>query len=366
MKIENTIVASSKKNIKKRWGSQARTKLTIDDINQFQKRLEAVTIINRKLLFPGAVPSKNDPFLKLEEPAPQYDNKGIRTNTVEYRYREKLEKDKNILIHQLIQLNPTYTAPSNYKQPLYECILWFPVKQYPDANFIGAILGPRGNTQKRLEKETSCKIAIRGKGAEKNMIRRIKNPLTSELEEMGHHVYICAVSEEKLEKGIEAVKPLLKPQSELARMEQMKELALINGIYRFDIRCKECGEMGHKDFQCPQRKNTYFANVHCENCGEMSHPTKDCLNNGIVNSTQEKTEIDYNLFLAEIKGEDPIEVKKRAEIDRKRKLQRIKNEEKFESKKLKTSIVMMKPSVLSNEKTININNMSINDKRTFL
>lgn len=34
-------------------------------------------------------------------------------------------------------------------------------------NFIGLIIGPRGNTQKRMEKETRCKIAIRGKGAVK-------------------------------------------------------------------------------------------------------------------------------------------------------------------------------------------------------
>ena len=35
-------------------------------------------------------------------------------------------------------------------------------------NFIGLIIGPRGSTQKRLEKETNTKIAIRGKGSVKD------------------------------------------------------------------------------------------------------------------------------------------------------------------------------------------------------
>ena len=34
-------------------------------------------------------------------------------------------------------------------------------------NFIGLIIGPRGNTQKRMQKETNTKIAIRGKGSVK-------------------------------------------------------------------------------------------------------------------------------------------------------------------------------------------------------
>lgn len=32
-------------------------------------------------------------------------------------------------------------------------------------NFVGRILGPRGLTAKQLEKDTQCKIMIRGKGS---------------------------------------------------------------------------------------------------------------------------------------------------------------------------------------------------------
>lgn len=37
--------------------------------------------------------------------------------------------------------------------------------EYPGYNFIGLIIGPRGNTQKRMQLETKTKIAIRGRGS---------------------------------------------------------------------------------------------------------------------------------------------------------------------------------------------------------
>ena len=42
--------------------------------------------------------------------------------------------------------------------------LYVPVKEYPGYNFIGPIIGLRGNTQQRMQKETGAKIHVRGKG----------------------------------------------------------------------------------------------------------------------------------------------------------------------------------------------------------
>eukprot|EP00960_Hanusia_phi_P052982 761776-Hanusia_phi.AAC.7 len=42
-----------------------------------------------------------------------------------------------------------------------------PVDKYPGYNFVGRLLGPRGNTLKELQKETGCKLLIRGKGSVK-------------------------------------------------------------------------------------------------------------------------------------------------------------------------------------------------------
>lgn len=45
--------------------------------------------------------------------------------------------------------------------------MYIPIKKFPEYNFIGLIIGPRGITQKNMEKETGAKIAIRGRGSVK-------------------------------------------------------------------------------------------------------------------------------------------------------------------------------------------------------
>lgn len=40
-----------------------------------------------------------------------------------------------------------------------------PIKQYPRVNFVGKLLGPQGNTIKRLQEDTGAKISVLGKGS---------------------------------------------------------------------------------------------------------------------------------------------------------------------------------------------------------
>lgn len=40
-------------------------------------------------------------------------------------------------------------------------------RRYPNYNFIGLVIGPRGATQKTMEKESGAKIVIRGRGSVK-------------------------------------------------------------------------------------------------------------------------------------------------------------------------------------------------------
>lgn len=42
-----------------------------------------------------------------------------------------------------------------------------PQEEHPEINFVGLLIGPRGNTLKGLEKDSGAKIIIRGKGSVK-------------------------------------------------------------------------------------------------------------------------------------------------------------------------------------------------------
>eukprot|EP00099_Drosophila_melanogaster_P020186 NP_611610.2 uncharacterized protein Dmel_CG4021 [Drosophila melanogaster] len=43
--------------------------------------------------------------------------------------------------------------------------VFVPVNQYPKFNFAGKILGPKGNSLRRLQEETQCKIALKGRSS---------------------------------------------------------------------------------------------------------------------------------------------------------------------------------------------------------
>ncbi|XP_011185599.1 KH domain-containing, RNA-binding, signal transduction-associated protein 3 isoform X2 [Zeugodacus cucurbitae] len=43
--------------------------------------------------------------------------------------------------------------------------VFVPVKQFPKFNFTGKILGPKGNSLRRLQEETQCKIVIKGRNS---------------------------------------------------------------------------------------------------------------------------------------------------------------------------------------------------------
>uniref|UniRef100_A0A1A9WNA8 K Homology domain-containing protein n=1 Tax=Glossina brevipalpis TaxID=37001 RepID=A0A1A9WNA8_9MUSC len=40
-----------------------------------------------------------------------------------------------------------------------------PVRDHPKFNFVGKLLGPKGNSMKRLQEETMCKMAVLGRGS---------------------------------------------------------------------------------------------------------------------------------------------------------------------------------------------------------
>lgn len=118
-----------------------------------------------------------------------------------------------------------------------------PVETYPTYNFIGRIIGPRGMTAKQLEKDTGCRIMIRGHYSNKiygNSSQKshgdgnqdpIDLPLRVIIETSGPRREATA----RITEALNVVNSLLVPppdgRDELKR-RQLVELAIMNGTYR--------------------------------------------------------------------------------------------------------------------------------------
>ncbi|KAL3508312.1 hypothetical protein ACH5RR_027713 [Cinchona calisaya] len=117
-----------------------------------------------------------------------------------------------------------------------------PVEQHPNFNFVGRLLGPRGNSLKRVEAMTGCRVMIRGCGS-------IKDPTKEEMmrgkpgfEHLNEPLHILVEAELPLEvidaqlmQAREILVDLLKPMDEsqdFYKKQQLRELAVLNGTLR--------------------------------------------------------------------------------------------------------------------------------------
>lgn len=75
---------------------------------------------------------------------------------------EHLEFEKREAIGEILELNPRFKAPPDYKPVLKEARLPIDVKEHSDFSFLSLIFGPQGDTQKQLEKETGAKVQVFG------------------------------------------------------------------------------------------------------------------------------------------------------------------------------------------------------------
>ncbi|MBA0635647.1 hypothetical protein Godav_029722, partial [Gossypium davidsonii] len=117
-----------------------------------------------------------------------------------------------------------------------------PVDKYPNYNFVGRLLGPRGNSLKRVEANTECRVLIRGRGS-------IKDPAREEMmrgkpgyEHLNEPLHILIEAElpveivdARLMQAREILEDLLKPTDEsqdFYKKQQLRELAMLNGTLR--------------------------------------------------------------------------------------------------------------------------------------
>ncbi|XP_034219456.1 KH domain-containing protein At4g26480 isoform X2 [Prunus dulcis] len=136
-----------------------------------------------------------------------------------------------------------------------------PVDKYPNYNFVGRLLGPRGNSLKRVEATTECRVLIRGRGSIKDPTRVIMRlfffddctdftfmhtkkmmrgkPGYEHLNEPLHILVEAELPVEiidaRLSQAREVLEDLLRPVDEsqdFYKKQQLRELAMLNGTLR--------------------------------------------------------------------------------------------------------------------------------------
>ncbi|KAK2511730.1 hypothetical protein Q9966_016574 [Columba livia] len=216
----------------------------------------------------------------------------------------------------MVALNPDFKPPADYKPPATRVSdkVMIPQDEYPEINFVGLLIGPRGNTLKNIEKECNAKIMIRGKGSVKEgkVGRKDGQMLPGEDEPL--HALVTANTMDNVKKAVEQIRNILKQgietpedQNDLRKM-QLRELARLNGTLRED------DNRILRPWQSTETRSITNTTV-CTKCGGAGHIASDCkfARPGDPQSAQDKARMDkeYLSLMAEL-GEAPVSVSSNA------------------------------------------------------
>ena len=186
------------------------------------------------------------------------------------------------LVEKQMKLDPNFRPPAEYHatkrnmRPTEK--VYLPIKDFPQINFFGLLVGPRGNTLKKMERESGAKISIRGKGS----VKEGKGKGGDEDEEEMHCV-VTADDDAAIKRCVKLINKVIETAASTPEGEndhkrnQLRELAALNGTLRDDENqiCKNCGNKGHRAFECPEQKN-WTAHIICHRCGGQGHLARDC------------------------------------------------------------------------------------------
>lgn len=200
--------------------------------------------LGRKLRIGDYIPAEKHSL----SPEPSYGPDGKRNNTRDLRYKKKVEDERHALVELGMRTIMGFRPPADYKRPakLTEK-LYIPQVDFPDINFIGLLIGPRGHTLKKMESETGTKISIRGKGSVKE---GKSNNQPGEDDDL--HAIITGDTEDRVKACIAMINKIVETatlvpegQNELKR-SQLRELASLNGTLRDEESqmCTNCGSVG--------------------------------------------------------------------------------------------------------------------------
>lgn len=251
-------------------------------------------------LLPSGNITNNPNYEREPSPPPKYDPSGNRTNTREARTKLALEKERHYLVEVAAGSIKNYMSPIDYRKPVktYEKI-YIPVKDYPDINFVGLLLGPRGNTLRQLQEDSGARLAIRGKGSVKdgkstssnndeddsNSSLSFSNPNLNSSGNDDLHVVITSDSQLKITKAIKLTNQVIEKaisspvgQNDLKR-GQLRELAILNGTLR------ETKPYNPEAMQSRRRPGLDVSQLVCKLCGKVGHFARDCKFRGPADSS---------------------------------------------------------------------------------
>ncbi|TPP67210.1 Protein quaking [Fasciola gigantica] len=158
-----------------------------------------------------------------------------------------LEKEITRVREKLFHLNESYKKTENeLPEPIGTITtlqekVFVPVKENPNYNFVGRLLGPRGLTAKQLEQDLECKIMVRGRGSLRDKKKEDMNRGKPNWEHLDEDLHVLVSVEDfenraaiKLRRATETIRAFLEqgvrtPENEdRLKQLQLMELAVLN------------------------------------------------------------------------------------------------------------------------------------------
>lgn len=217
------------------------------------------------------IPPENE---RSPSPEPVYNMDGKRLNTREYRAKKKIINDRHLLIQKMLAINPMYIPPADYQAPQIKYIekVLIPLDDFPGINFIGLLIGPRGNTLKSMERDSGAKIIIRGRGSVKEgkASRKDGAPMMSEDDPL--HALVTGTNQEQVDKAVSMIREIVRQGVEVPedqndlRRTQLRTLAMYNGTLRESASLKTW----------QNTTNNITNSIICTTCGGAGHLSRDC------------------------------------------------------------------------------------------
>lgn len=147
------------------------------------------------------------------------------------RYRKKLEDERVRLVDRALKTDPNFRPPVEYQQhkrsqrPQEK--VYIPVKEFPEINFFGLLVGPRGNSLKKMERDSGAKISIRGKGSIKE--GKGKPDQYADDSEEDLHCLVMADTEDKVALCVKLINQVIETVNFPFLITPTRRL---NGLYR--------------------------------------------------------------------------------------------------------------------------------------